>query len=213
MSPSVTIVDYGSGNVFSVVSAFKYCGAKVVLTSDPDAICRAERLVLPGVGAFAAAMTVLEERGLTAGILAFISTGRPFLGICVGLQALMDVSEEFGLHDGLGLIHGTVSPVKPIAMDGTMHPVPHTGWNALIPSEHGWAGSLFEGLKPGTSVYFVHSFAAIPDSRKNILATCDYDGNEIVAAVIKDNVTGCQFHPEKSGPVGLAVLKNFCALT
>jgi glutamine amidotransferase len=213
MRPSVTIVDYGSGNVFSVASALKHSGASVKLASDPDAICKAERLVLPGVGAFGAVMTVLEERGLVAGILAFVSTGRPFLGICVGQQALMDVGEEFGRHYGMGLIQGTVSPIKPTAADGTIHPVPHTGWSALIPSERGWVGSMFEGLKPETPVYFVHSFAAVPDSRKHVLATCDYDGNEIVAAIIKDNLTGCQFHPEKSGPVGLVILKNFCGLT
>lgn len=209
MNPIVTVVDYGSGNVFSVSRALEKCGARVELSGDPGKVAAAERLVLPGVGAFGAAMAALKKRRLDDAVTTFVATGRPFLGICVGKQAIMDESEEFGRHEGLKLIPGRVLPIAPTGADGNSHPVPHTGWNRLIPGDRGWRGSILAGLEPGVAVYFVHSFAARPACRDHVLATCDYDGDEIVAAVARDNIVGCQFHPEKSGPVGLAILTNF----
>jgi glutamine amidotransferase len=209
MTRTVTVVDYGSGNVFSVSKAFEHCGAKVTLSSEPEKVAAAELQVLPGVGAFGAAMEALAERGLDYAIKSFVATGRPFLGICVGKQAVMERSEEFGHHDGLGLIPGAVLPVEPTGTDGKPHQVPHMGWNQLVPGDRGWSGSVLAGQEKGISVYFVHSFAAVPASHEHVLATCDYDGREIVAAVMSENVTGCQFHPEKSGPVGLSILTNF----
>ena len=133
MTPTVTIVDYGSGNVFSVTRALEKCGARVNLTGDLEKIAAAGRLVLPGVGAFGAAMAALKERGLDDAVISFAATGRPFLGICVGKQAIMDVSEEFGRHEGLKLIPGLVLPISATGVDGIPHPVPHTGWNRLVP--------------------------------------------------------------------------------
>ena len=212
MTRNVAIVDYGSGNLLSASRAFEKCGARVELLSDPEKIAAADFLVLPGVGAFGAVMAALQGRGLDEAVTVFVASGRPFLGICVGKQAIMDESEEFGHHDGLKLIPGSVLAISACGADGNPHPVPHTGWDRLIPGDKGWNGSILDGLGPENSVYFVHSFAAVPKSRDHVLATCDYDGNEIVAAVVRENIVGCQFHPEKSGPVGLAILKNFLGL-
>jgi len=209
MSIPVTVVDYGSGNLFSVTRALEESGGRVTLSGDLATVAAAERLVLPGVGAFSAAMWALAERGLTDAIRRFVETERPFLGICVGMQAMMDYSEEFGRHDGFGFVRGGVVAVPATGADGRPHPVPHIGWNALKPGANGWDGSCLAALEPGTAVYFVHSFAACPERSENVLATCDYDGRTLTAAVVKDNMTGCQFHPEKSGPLGLKILGRF----
>jgi len=209
VSARVTVVDYGSGNLFSVSRAIEECGGEVILTGTPAEVAAAERLVLPGVGAFSAAMKALTDRGLADAVRRFIETDRPFLGICVGMQAMMDYSEEFGRHKGFGFIAGGVVAIPTTGADGTPHPVPHIGWNGLVPPARGWDGTLFAAIAPGTAVYFVHSFAARPKEPKNVLATCDYDGRVITAAIAKDNMVGCQFHPEKSGPAGLAILREF----
>ena len=182
------------------------------ITDDPQRVAKAERLVLPGVGAFGKAMQALKDRDLVDAVQQFVETERPFLGICVGMQVMLDYSEEFGRHDGFGLIPGTVSAIPDTGTDGLPHPVPHIGWNNLEPSARGWDGTPFDVIEPGTAVYFVHSFAARPDAEENALATCDYNGRQITAAVIRDNMIGCQFHPEKSGPAGLAILRNFLSM-
>jgi len=206
---NVTVVDYGSGNVFSVSRALQESGGRVTLSGDPAVVAGAERLVLPGVGAFSAAMQALIDRGLADAVRRFVDTGRPFLGICVGMQAMMDYSEEFGRHDGFGFVKGGVVAVPTSGADGRPHPVPHIGWNGLKPGANGWDGTCLTALAPGTAVYFVHSFVAQPEKPENVLATCDYDGHAITATIVRDNMVGCQFHPEKSGPAGLRILGRF----
>lgn len=206
----LTIVDFGAGNLLSVARAFKHLGADIELAASSDSIMTAERLVLPGVGAFGACMDGLESRGLSGPVKEFARTGRPFLGICVGLQMLFDESEEFGSHAGLGLIPGRVLRIPAHGTDGAPHKVPHIGWAALkAPPKMSWKGTPLAALPEGTSAYFVHSFAACPANSEHLLAICDYDGLSLTAAVRKDNVTGCQFHPEKSGEAGLALLAKF----
>ena len=209
MTGNVTVVDYGCGNLLSVSRGLEEAGGTVNVTDDADKIANAERLLLPGVGAFGKAMQAMRDGGLEAPIKAFAQTGRPFLGICVGMQAMLDYSEEFGRHEGLGLISGHVAAIPATAADGTPHPIPHIGWNRLKKPATGWDGSILEGRNEGAFVYFVHSFAATPEDKQHILATCDYNGRTVTAAIAKDNMTGCQFHPEKSGPAGLKILENF----
>lgn len=213
MSGQVTIVDYGSGNLLSVTRAFERCGAVAVLSHDGAEIENAERLVLPGVGAFAAGMSGLRERGLIEPIRRYAASGRPLLGICLGMQMLATVSAEFGEHEGLGLIPGRVVPVPAVDVDGTAHKIPHIGWADLIPASPGrWSGTIFEGTREGTSAYLVHSFHFVPDDPAHLLANCFYGGHRITAAVQSGAAVGCQFHPEKSGEAGLALLAAFLRL-
>lgn len=208
--PQVTLVDFGAGNLLSVHRAFSHLGAAVVLAATPEGIVGAERLVLPGVGAFGACMDNLRRNGFDQAVKMFVASGRPFLGICVGLQMLFDESEEFGLHAGLGLIPGRVTRIPGLGADGRPHKIPHIGWNRISPAgETKWAATPLANTQAGTSVYFVHSFAGQPRDPRHALAQCDYDGVAILAAARKDNMTGFQFHPEKSGPAGLAILSAF----
>jgi len=201
----VTVVDYGLGNLHSVVKAVRSAGADVLLTSQPDDVRSAERLILPGVGAFADGVRGIRERALWEPLLAYIAGGRPFLGICVGMQLLLDESEEFGRHPGLGVIPGKVAAIP--AENGLK--VPHIGWNRIYPVKEEWASSVLAPLAAGSMVYFVHSFTAVPSDDVHRLVDADYCGQRISAAVHKENVWGCQFHPEKSGELGLAVLRRF----
>lgn len=211
--PAVTVVDYGVGNLLSVRRAFEAAGARVILTGDPAAIVRAERLVLPGVGAFGDCMAGIRRQGLVEPLLEFARNGRPFIGICVGMQVLLEVSEEFGSHPGLGMIAGRVREIERTDADGAPHKIPHIGWAPLaVPaarSETGWADSPLADLAPGARVYFVHSFTAEPDYEADRLADAYYNGSRICAAVQRGPVVGMQFHPEKSGPVGLAIIRRF----
>ena len=209
--PKVTIIDYGIGNILSVRRAFEYWGAEVVITDSPQRIENAERLVLPGVGAFADGMTGLRDRNLVKPIQKFASKNRPFLGICLGMQMMMEIGEEFGRYEGLGLIPGIVSKIPDTGVDGCTHKIPHIGWNGLsIPSvKSDWSKTILNGIQSGSSVYFVHSFTAVPENEKNRLADCYYNGRIISAAIQSDNLYGCQFHPEKSGQVGLSIINNF----
>jgi imidazole glycerol-phosphate synthase subunit HisH len=211
MGTAVTVADYGSGNLFSVTRALERCGGEPVAAHDAAAIESAERLVLPGVGAFADGMQGLRERGLVAAIQRFATSGRPLLGICLGMQMLSTTSEEFGTHQGLGIIPGRVLPVPAHDVDGTPQRIPHIGWTSLhMPlSAKGWHGSLLEGTPEGAEVYLVHSFAVVPDDDNDRLADCDYGGHRLCAALRRGNVFGTQFHPEKSGPAGLAMLSTF----
>ncbi len=214
MTRPVTVVDYGIGNLYSVTRALEVCGASVRLTSTHEHIEAADRVVLPGVGAFADGMKGLAQRGQTDPLKRFIGSGRPFLGICVGMQLLLDVGEEFGEHAGLGLIPGRVRPVPATGADGKPHRIPHIGWNALVPpaAGPGWGGTILQGLPPEPAVYFVHSFAPEPAHDEHRLADCLYDGQRLCAAVQVGNIHGSQFHPEKSGPTGLQILQNFLKL-
>jgi glutamine amidotransferase len=211
---SVVIVDYNIGNVFSVCHALRQTGVEPNLTGDRRQIENADRVILPGVGAFASARDELENRGLIEPILKFVDSGRPFLGICVGMQLLMDSSTEFGMTRGLGLIPGKVDRIPETDAAGQPHVVPHISWAALAPAQHGsWSGTLLEPVRPGaSSFYFVHSFMAYPESKEHVLAVADYNGRAITAAVRKDNITGVQFHPERSGPAGQKVLRHFLAV-
>ena len=199
----IAIVDYGVGNLFSLRSSLSTVGAQVTVTGDGDALRRADKIILPGVGAFGDAAAKLRVTGLDAVVIEEAKAGKPLLGICLGMQLLLERSLEYGEHAGLGLIPGDVVPLSP--PDGLK--VPHMGWNALQFSE--LHSPIFRDLRPGDYVYFVHSFHA--SNCPCVTATAEY-GIPVTAAVGKDNVFGCQFHPEKSGPVGLTILKSFCEL-
>jgi glutamine amidotransferase len=209
------VVDYGRGNLLSVTRAIEHCGTAPRLSDDAREIAAADRVVLPGVGAFGDAMAELRRRRLTDSILDYASTERPLLGICIGMQILFDRSEEFGLHDGLGLIPGAVAAIPPTGADGEPHKVPHIGWSEIAPPETGpsWEDTPLAGIDPGTRFYFVHSFTARPADPASRLADADYDGRTISAMVRRGPLFGCQFHPEKSGPSGLRVIENFLTRT
>jgi glutamine amidotransferase len=206
---TVTVIDYGLGNIHSVVKALHHRGASVEVTDDVGKVRTAERVVLPGVAAFGDGIRLLNERGLAAPIYEFIAAGRPFLGICLGMQMLMSSSEEFGQHTGLGVIAGRVEALR----RSERVKVPHVGWNALAPATPDrWRGTLFERVAPMSPAYFVHSFTAVPADERDRLADT-YNGDcRIAAAIQRDNVIGCQFHPEKSGPVGLMMIDAYLAL-
>jgi imidazole glycerol-phosphate synthase subunit HisH len=211
----VTLIDYGIGNLLSVRRAFEHLGAEVSLSGSPEQLAGADRLVLPGVGAFGDGMKELQARGLVAPIQDYLLRERPFLGICLGMQMMFEASEEFGQHQGLGIIPGQVVAVPATGTDGRPHKIPHTGWSPLVlpPGRPGWEeGGLLAGLPPEAEVYFVHSFTAVPAEPTHRVADCHYDGRVIAAAVSRGPTHGCQFHPEKSGPVGLRVIANFLAL-
>lgn len=207
----VVVIDYGVGNLLSVQRGLEYCGVDVVVTADPQVIRNAQRVVLPGVGAFANAMAALHERGLVDVTRSVAARGTPLLGICLGMQLLLDESEEFGITAGLGIIPGRVVAIPATTMDGQVQKIPHIGWNELQPSENAnWEGSVLQGVRPGEAVYFVHSFQAKPNDPADRVADCIYGGRGIPAVICHGQVSGCQFHPEKSGKTGLAILTNFC---
>jgi glutamine amidotransferase len=209
----VSIIDYDSGNIASVRRAFERCGASVRIVTMAQEVASASRLVLPGVGAFAHCAELLRQRGLWDAVKDFAKSGRPFLGICVGMQLLFEVSEEFGTHEGFGLIPGHVKAIARQNADGSPRKVPHIGWNKLLPVEgEAWSRTLLDQVIAGSAVYFVHSFVGAPEDRAHTLAETDYGGTKLCAAVRVGNAYGCQFHPEKSGPVGLSIISNFVAL-
>lgn len=210
-APEVTVIDYGVGNLLSVQRAFEHCGAKVWLTSDPERILAAKRVVLPGVGAFGDAMQALEQMGLVAAIRAVVHRQTPLLGICLGMQLLLEEGEEFGITAGLGLIPGRVVLVPIQTLSGETQKTPHIGWSALQPSGASgrWRGTLLQDNVPGEAAYFGHSFMAAPTEPAHRIADCVYGGHLIPAAIGRDQITGCQFHPEKSGIVGLKILRRF----
>lgn len=204
----IAIVDYGVGNLFSLKSSFGFIGAQVEVTGDAQVIRNSEKIILPGVGAFEDAIAKLRQTGLDKVILEEVKKGKPLLGICLGMQMLFEKSYEYGEHDGLGLIEGSVKPIAPVIGEGLK--VPHIGWNALIFSEDREKSPLYRYLEEGDCVYFVHSFAAM-DCEEAVTATAEY-GARLTASVEKGSVYGTQFHPEKSGKVGLKILKAFCEL-
>lgn len=199
----IAVVDYGVGNLFSLQSSLKSLRQKAIVTSDPEMIRSAERIILPGVGAFGDAAEKLRLTGLDRIVLELAEKGKPLLGICLGMQMLFEKSYEFGEHRGLGLLRGSVIPMKGTIPEGLK--IPQMGWNSLmIKRNH----PLLQYVKEGDCVYFVHSYYAT-DCEESLLAACEY-GKELAAAVAFENVMGCQFHPEKSGRVGLSILKAFC---
>ncbi len=202
----IAVVDYGVGNLFSLASSLSAVGADAFVTGEADAIRSADKILLPGVGAFADAVKKLRESGLFSLLREEAREGKPLLGICLGMQLLFEKSYEFGEHEGLALIPGTVRPVAEQIPAGLK--IPHIGWNALHFT--GARHPLFRYIKNGDSVYFVHSYAAV-DCGDAVIATAEY-GAPLTAAVAKGSVLGCQFHPEKSGNVGLSILRAFCEL-
>ncbi len=200
----VGIVDYGVGNLFSLVSSFAAIGAEAAATGDPETLLKADRLILPGVGAFGDAAEALRSSGLDRVVLEAARRGTPLLGICLGMQLLFDESLEYGRHPGLGLIPGQVRPIAEVIPED--YKIPHIGWNALRFT--GRPCPLFRDVREGDYVYFVHSYAAM-DCTADTAAVTEY-GAPLTAAVWKGNVFGCQFHPEKSGKVGLGILRAFC---
>jgi glutamine amidotransferase len=199
----IAIIDYGVGNLFSVTSSLQAIGADTVITSDPEIIRKSDKLLLPGVGAFSDAIAKLEATGLDEVIVEEVRNGKPILGICLGMQMLFEKSYEYGEYQGLGLLRGSVVPMAGEIPDSLK--IPHIGWNALkIHRKH----KLLRYINEGDFVYFVHSYYAA-DCEDSLLASTEY-GREITAVVASDNVMGCQFHPEKSGLVGLSILRAFC---
>ncbi len=198
----IAIVDYGVGNLFSLRSSFAAIGADAVVTSDPMVIKNAEKIILPGVGAFEDAAKKLFSSGLGELVIEEAKRGKPILGICLGMQMLFERSLEYGEHKGLGLIRGEIRPISEVIPEGLK--IPHIGWNPLIFKKQ---SPLFKYIKNGDCVYFVHSYSA-RNCEESVLATAEY-GEELCASVQSGNIYGCQFHPEKSGKVGLNILKAF----
>ncbi len=201
----LAIIDYGVGNIFSLYSSFKFIGQDVVLTNDKKIIDDCSHIILPGVGAFADAKRKLDESGMAQVVLDQVQKGKPMMGICLGMQMLFEDSHEYGVHSGLKLINGSVKPIADVIPSGLK--VPHIGWNSL---EFTKESKLFKYIKNGDHVYFVHSYSA-QGCTDSVTAVSEY-GAKLTASVEKDNVYGCQFHPEKSGAVGLNILKAFCEL-
>lgn len=207
----VTVIDYGIGNLFSVQRSLEHCGATVTVSADPETILASSRLVLPGVGAFGNAMVALAERNLVEPIREVAASGKPLMGICLGMQLLLSESEEFGRNEGLNLIPGRVVAVPDHDADGQPLTIPHIGWNALVPcAPTGWQHPLLKDNRIGDAMYFVHSFMAIPDDPSCRLVDCLYGGHSIPSIIASENLLGCQFHPEKSGESGLRLMKTFC---
>lgn len=202
----IAIVDYGVGNLFSLKSSFQAVGADVTVTGDEKVLREAQRIVLPGVGAFGDAARKLKESGLAQIVTEEAQKGKPLMGICLGMQLLLEKSYEYGEYEGLGLIQGNVRPISETIPAG--YKIPHIGWNALHFPKH--KHPVFRNVTEGDHVYFVHSFHGA-DCADSVAATTEY-GGILTAAVAKENVVGCQFHPEKSGNVGLSILKAFCEL-
>lgn len=212
---TISIIDYGLGNLKSVSRAFEALGKSVKIVNTPPEIRNADYLVIPGVGAFSDGMKGLQQRGLVEPIIDFAKQKKPLLGICLGMQLLMTESEEFGLHKGLNLISGRVVPLKsPKQVNEEGYKVPNYGWHDLLIQnghrETFWENSVLKEIKPFSEVYFVHSYYVIPENIEDSLAIIKYGSQNICAVIKKENISGCQFHPEKSGKIGLEILNAFC---
>jgi len=215
MTNDVILVDYGVGNLLSVARALEACGANVVLTDNRSKIAAADRIVLPGVGAIGDCLNELRRRDLIEPVLEFAHSGRPMLGICVGMQVLLEVGEEFGEHTAFGLIKGRVKAIPATTSQGERHKIPHIGWTSIAPpqSRESWKGTVLEKIEPGSTCYFVHSYTAVCDDPDNLLAVSDYNGRQVTAAVQTGRVFGVQFHPEKSGKTGLQIISTFLEMS
>lgn len=204
----LAVVDYGVGNLFSLTCSLQAIGAEVTVTGEEEVLARAERIILPGVGAFGDAARALRRSGLEGAVLRAAEGGKPLLGICLGMQLLFDYSAEYGRHRGLGLIPGSVQPIRPLVPEG--YKVPHMGWNGLNFPADREKSPLFRYVREGEHVYFVHSYAGT-DCGESTIARSEY-GVPLTAAVARGSVYGVQFHPEKSGETGLNILRAFCEL-
>ena len=201
----IAIIDYGVGNLFSLKSSLREIGAEAVVTSDEKVIAEADRIILPGVGAFEDAARKLRETGMAEVVKREAAAGKPMMGICLGMQLMFDVGYEYGEHEGLGLIRGSVRPIADVIPEG--YKIPHIGWNLLKFRKE---SPLFKYIKEDDYVYFVHSYYAA-ECDESVIAVTEY-GAELTAAVANGNVYGCQFHPETSGEVGMKILKAFMEL-
>ena len=211
LKKTVVIIDYGIGNIFSVKQAFDQIGADTIITSESKVIENAKYLVLPGVGAFSKAMRSLDGLNLVSSIIYAANRGVPLLGICLGMQMLLDESEEFGITSGLGLISGRVERFPLNKRKHSIVKIPQINWHELVPghSNANWKDSILDKIKVSDAVYFIHSFVARPSDDSHVLASYICDEESIPAVIVSGNVMGCQFHPEKSGEVGLQILRNF----
>jgi glutamine amidotransferase len=210
---SAVVIDYGIVNLKNIIRGFEYVGAQVESSIDPDHVVKADRVILPGVGAFESGMNELQALGLDEAVKFVAKAGRPVLGICLGMQMLLDESSEHGLHKGLGLIPGSVEPIPTEEEGERKRKIPHIGWNSLYRPSYArsWMGSCLNNTQQGTFCYFVHSFMAVPVCTNDVLAQCMYQGQSVTAAINRENITGLQFHPERSGPAGLEILSRFMA--
>ncbi len=208
---NVVVIDLGIGNLMSIIRGLEYCGAKVIVTSNPEIILNSSHVVLPGDGAFKFAMEQVKKRNLLNTLKSFNKSNSNLLGICIGMQMLFDESSEFESSEGLGLISGKVVAIPNKSMDGKKLTLPHIGWNNLQKSDHlkDWNETLLENNKAKDEMYFIHSYMAIPTNSSCKVADCIYGGYKITAVVMKNKITGCQFHTEKSGNLGLKILKKF----
>ena len=204
----IAIIDYGVGNLFSLSSSLEAIGKETIITGDADIIRNADQIILPGVGAFGDAAAKLKDSGLDKIIIEEVKKGKPLMGICLGMQLLFDEGYEYGCHKGLGLIPGKVISMKGVVPED--YKIPHIGWNSLLFPAGREKSPLFKYINDGDCVYFVHSFFA-SECNESTIASAEY-GALLTAAVRKDNIYGCQFHPEKSGAVGLSILKAFSEL-
>ena len=210
MRPTVTIIDYGVGNLFSVARAFEVCGANVVFASNAKEIAVATHLVLPGVGAFECGMLGLKDRDLIRAIIDHATAEKPLIGICLGMQMLATVSEEFGEHQGLNLIPGRVLALPARTVGGSQQKIPRIGWAGLYKnSGSNWDKTPLARVEEGNEVYLVHSYAVQRCDPSHVLAISSYGGHAVTTVIQSGAVIGCQFHPEKSGPVGLKILSSF----
>ena len=199
------VVDYGLGNLASVGRALRHLGSEPVISAEPDALRSAARVVLPGVGAFGTAMANLEARGLVPALHDYVASGRPLLGVCLGMQLLMDESDEGGLNRGLGVVPGRVARLP----SAPGYKVPHIGWSGIHPAGHDWRGTILDAVEPDDALYFVHSYHVLPVDPREVLAYTPYGPLRYCSVIARGNVYGCQAHPEKSGSAGLKLLENF----
>jgi imidazole glycerol-phosphate synthase subunit HisH len=211
MSANITVVDYGSGNLFNLRRAFAAIGANTKISSSPEDLQKADKILLPGVGAFKTGMSHLQKSGMVSALNEFKASGKQILGICLGMQLLVTQSEENGLHQGLDFIPGNVTRFTPCTTTENRFKIPQICWNAIEPidSKNAWDNTILGELKESAYMYFLHSYYVQVTQEEHCLAVTRY-GNEIFhSAIQKDNVIGCQFHPERSGKQGLSILKSF----
>lgn len=210
MSKKVVIIDYQLGNLFSVKQACEHLGYDASITTEPVELLEADYAILPGVGAFADAMKNLDSTGLTAAIKQYVQAGKPFMGVCLGLQLLLEESEEFGNTPGLGLIPGKVCKFKVQQVEGSVHKVPQIQWNKILEGQPGkWAGTPLQCCKPGDFMYFVHSYYAQPADQKFVLSATTYGTITYCSSVLHQNLFATQFHPEKSGLYGVNIYREW----
>ena len=208
MSKKIVIVDYGLGNLYSIEQACSQLGYSTIFSSNSKDILGASNLILPGVGSFEVAMKQLNDFNLIETLKKFVKTGKPLMGVCLGMQLLFDESDEFGNHHGLGIIKGKIVKFPEIVKNQKIR-IPHIGWNKIFKSEMEWNNTPLKNTNNESLMYFVHSYYAVPESNTNILTLSSYSGFEFCSSVKKDNVFGFQFHPEKSGKEGLIIYDNF----